>query len=269
MSAHFLAGIYFLWDVTMCLILLALKTHPRYPFILAANRDEFYHRPTAAAAFWEDAPQLLAGRDLVHGGTWLGVTTGGRIAALTNYRDPHAERKAAPSRGELVRKFLSANFSAEDYRERQLAEGAAYNGYNLLWGDPDCLYCYSNKSGQAVRLTPGIHGLSNHLLDTPWPKVVRGREALAQVLKVDEFSPEDLLAVLADRNQAPDELLPDTGVGLELERLLSSIFIASEHYGTRSSTVVLVDSGGRMTFVERSFNGARPTDVTVSFDLRP
>ena len=251
----------------MCLILVAYHAHPRYGLILAANRDEFYDRPTAAAAFWEDAPQLFAGRDLVHGGSWLGITGCGRLAALTNYREPHDARKDAPSRGGLVSGFLKSEAGTERYLERLRAEGPAFNGYNLLLGDPDNLYCYSNKSRQTVRLTPGIHGLSNHLFDSPWPKVTRGREALARVVAAESFSREDLFAILADRTPAPDELLPDTGVGLELERLLSSIFIASERYGTRSSTLVLVDTNRRVSFVERSFNGGAARDTEVSFPI--
>jgi uncharacterized protein with NRDE domain len=249
----------------MCLIVLAYEMHPGYPLVLAANRDEFYHRPTAAASFWEDVPHLFAGRDLVHGGTWLGVTTRGRFAALTNYREPRAVKKHAPSRGELVRGFLKSEVGAEEYLERLRGEAAAYNGYNLLLGEPGALYWYSNKSGQTERLAPGIHGLSNHLLDTPWPKVVRGKGVLAEMVRGDNFSREDLFTLLADRTPAPDEQLPDTGVGLEMERLLSSIFIAGERYGTRSSTILLIDSERRVTLVERSFNAGSAQDAEVSF----
>jgi uncharacterized protein with NRDE domain len=251
----------------MCLILIACQVHPRYPLILAANRDEFYQRPTAAAAFWPDAPQILAGRDLVRQGTWLGITRSGRFAALTNYRDPHAARRNAPSRGELVSEFLRSEIRAEDYLERLRAETPAYNGYNLLFGNQDGLYCYSNKSGEAVRLAPGFHGLSNHLLDTPWPKVVRGKETLAKVVGNSDFFREDLFAILADRTPAADELLPDTGVGLARERMLSSIFITSERYGTRSSTVLLIDANRQVSFSERSFNGGGVTEVEVGFAI--
>jgi uncharacterized protein with NRDE domain len=250
----------------MCTLLLAYEAHPRYRLILAANRDEFYHRPTAAAAYWEDAAQLFAGRDLVHGGTWLGITTTGRIAALTNYREPHAARKDGPSRGKLVSEFLKEETTAVGYVERLRGKGVPYSGYNLLLGGPDRLYCYSNKSDEIVRIAPGIHGLSNHLLDTPWPKVVRGKESLARVLAAGDFSTEDLFDVLADRTKAPDEELPDTGVGLERERLLSSIYITGERYGTRSSTILLVDLERQATFVERSFDGSGARDTKVSLD---
>lgn len=252
---------------SMCLVLIAYDVHPRYRLILAANRDEFYDRPTAAAACWEDAPHLIAGRDLVHGGTWLGISRAGRFAALTNYREPHVASKDAPSRGKLVSDFLSSETTAEEYLERLRGEGLAYHGYNLLLGDLDGLYCYSNKSDRAIRLTPGVHGLSNHLLDTPWPKVVRGRESLARVVTSGDFAAEDLFAILADRTQVPDEQLPDTGIGLEKERLLSSIFITTPRYGTRSSTVLLIDSARQATFVERSFNGSEPHDVAICFEI--
>jgi uncharacterized protein with NRDE domain len=252
----------------MCLILMAYEMHPRYRLILAANRDEFYDRPTAAAAYWEDAPDLFAGKDLVHGGTWFGVNRRGRFGALTNYRDPNMARQDAPSRGGLVSGFLQTEAGAGDYLEQLAGDASVYNGFNLLLGDveSECL-CYSNVSGQSVRLTPGIHGLSNHLLDTPWPKVMRGREALAKVVAAPEFSREDLFAILADRTQAPVELLPDTGVGLELERLLSSIFIASPRYGTRSSSLLLVDRERRMSFVERSFGGDAVVDREVCWEV--
>ena len=255
----------------MCLILIAYQVHPRYPLVLAANRDEFYPRPTAGAAFWPDAPHILAGRDLVHQGTWLGMTRGGRFAALTNYRDPHETKRNAPSRGELASGFLRSDTPSGDYLERLRAEAGAYHGYNLLFGELDDLYCYSNKSGEAMKLAPGIHGLSNHLLDTPWPKVVRGKESLAKVVRSTGISREDLFAVLADRTQAVDELLPDTGVGLVWERMLSSIFITSESYGTRSSTVLLIDVNRKVSFVERSFNcgGGREVEVNFEIELLP
>jgi len=251
----------------MCLILIAYRVHPGYPLILAANRDEFYQRPTAGAAFWPDAPQILAGRDLVHHGTWLGITRSGRFAALTNYRDPRAVKRNAPSRGELVSGFLRSEIRSEDYLVRLRADAAVYNGYNLVFGDLDALYCYSNKSGEANKLASGIYGLSNHLLDTPWPKVVRGKEFLTEVVRKDDFTREDLFAILADRTQAIDELLPDTGVGLARERMLSSIFITSQRYGTCSSTVLLIDANRKVSFAERSFKGGGGAEVDFDFEI--
>ena len=250
----------------MCTLLIAHRAHPRYRLILAANRDEFYPRPTATGGFWDDAPQLFAGRDLVHGGTWFGITREGRIAALTNYRDPHDLHKHGASRGNLVSGYLRASDGAEEFVARLRREKVPYGGYNLLMGDKDRLLCYSSKSDQVVGIEPGIHGLSNHLLNTPWPKVVRGKEALARVLAAERFSREDLFAILADNTRPPDDQLPDTGVGLELERILSPIFIRSENYGTRCSTLLLVDCDGKATFVERSFDGEAPRDTEISFD---
>jgi uncharacterized protein with NRDE domain len=251
----------------MCLILMAYQQHPRYPLIIAANRDEFYDRPTERAAFWEESPELFAGRDLLRGGSWLGGTRAGRIAALTNYREPHQPDPRAPSRGELVSNFLKGALTPEQYLARLQVEGPAYHGFNLIFGTPGCLYCYSNRSSHPVRIGPGIHGLSNHLLDTPWPKVVRGKEALAAALREDVLSREALFALLADRHPAPDPLLPDTGIGLEWERLLSPIFIASERYGTRSSSLLLVGSDGVVTLAERTYNCSAPRDVEVSFKI--
>jgi uncharacterized protein with NRDE domain len=239
----------------MCTLLLAIELHPRYRLILAANRDEFYDRPTAPAAFWGDAPAIFGGRDLARGGSWLAVTRSGRIAALTNYREPHPVRHDAPTRGNLVSDFLAGDLPAGDYLQRLRRDSLPYSGYNLIVGDLTGLFYYSNKSDQLKQLPSGLYGLSNHLLDTPWPKVVRGKEGLARLLSSEEVSPEALFGILADSTRAQDEALPDTGVGLERERLLSSIFIKGDVYGTRSSTVLLVDGEGEATFVERNFDG--------------
>jgi uncharacterized protein with NRDE domain len=253
----------------MCTLLLAASAHPRYKLVVAANRDEFYDRPTAKAAFWDDAPDVFAGRDLVHLGTWLGVTRTGRIAALTNFREPQEQRPDAPSRGLLVSDYLKGGDGAESYLEGVRQSGIPYSSYNLLAGGAEGLYWYSNKTDVIAPIDGGIFGVSNHLLDTPWPKVVRGKEALARVLEKDDFSPEELFAILADRTQAPDGELPDTGVALEWERLLSSIFIASENYGTRCSTILLVDRDLQATFIERTFDGGAVRDTQASFDWSP
>ncbi len=253
----------------MCTLLIAYEAHPRYRLVLAANRDEYYQRATAAAHFWEDAPSIFAGRDLVHGGTWLGVTADGRLAALTNYREGQVAAKHGPSRGKLVSDFLAEETAAERFAERARDHGPC-SGYNLIMGDRRGLFYYSNRSEQPIRrVEPGIHGLSNHLLDTPWPKVALGKERLARVLAAEDFAVEELFEILADRVKAPDEQLPDTGVGLELERLLSSIFIESERYGTRSSTVLLMDREGQASLVERTFDGGTSRDVKATFDWSP
>ncbi|MRR36164.1 NRDE family protein [bacterium] len=253
----------------MCLILFALDAHPRYRLVLAANRDEFYDRPTAPAAFRDDAPHILAGRDLQDGGTWCGITTGGRFAAVTNYRDPQAHREGLRSRGKLVADYLRGEMSPDAWLEQLRREGNGYNGFNLVFGDGGGLHYFSNHGGLPSTVAPGIHGLSNHLLDTPWPKVTRGKQALAELLTAGgELAPDDLFAILADRTVAPDHLLPDTGVGMERERLLSPLFITSPAYGTRSSTVILIDRNNTCTFVERSFNGAADHPNTAAYRFR-
>lgn len=253
----------------MCLVLFAYEVHPSYRLIVAANRDEFYERPTAAASFWRDAPGVLAGRDLLHGGTWLGVTRGGRFAAVTNYREPLAKLGGARSRGALVTDFLKGRESPEEYTRGLAAGAGAYNGFNLLAGDGQSLYYFSNRGGAPSRLAPGVYGLSNRLLDTPWPKVVRGKRALAEVVAGgDALAPEAVIEILFDRVRGSDAELPDTGVGVEVERLLSPLFIVGEGYGTRCSTVVLAGREGRLTFVERSFGaGARTGEVRHEFNV--
>jgi uncharacterized protein with NRDE domain len=253
----------------MCLILLAYDAHPRYRLILAANRDEFLSRPAASAEFWEDYPQILAGRDLKEGGSWLGVTRSGRIAAITNFRAPRSERHDAPSRGGLVKGFLAGSMPTDDYLALLSREGAGYNGFNLIFGDMQHLCWFSNHGGEPKSLQPGIHGLSNHIIDTPWPKVCRGKEAVERLIAPGkEIEADALFAILADRTIAPDDLLPDTGVGIELERLLSPPFITAPTYGTRSSTVILIDREGETTFIEKTFNGHPEESKSVTFQFR-
>ncbi|MCC6659029.1 MAG: NRDE family protein [Rhodocyclaceae bacterium] len=236
----------------MCLILLAWQAHPDYPLVVAANRDEFHARRTAAADFWLDAPAVLAGRDLEAGGTWLGVSRGGRFAALTNFRDPGRNKPDAPSRGTLVSRFLAGTQTPQEYLDQIEASAASYNGFNLLFGDRHSLWCFSNCGEGKRRLDPGIYGLSNHLLDTPWPKVARGKSALTVALQAlpDEAA---LFTLLRDDRVAPDEALPRTGISLEWERLLSAAFVRMPGYGTRSSTVLLMDRQARLRFVEQSY----------------
>jgi uncharacterized protein with NRDE domain len=241
----------------MCLILFAHKAHPKYPLILAANRDESYTRPAAAAAFWDDHPDIYGGRDLDRGGTWLGLTRSGKIAAVTNFRNANALRTAPRSRGELVSAYLSGHTDTETYLREVAARGDQYNGFILIAGTLDALYWLSNRGPGAARIPPGVHGLSNHLLNTPWPKIKRSKLALEALLEADEKAlSAGLFQVLADRSEASNHELPDTGVGLLRERELSANFISGERYGTRASTVVLVDAEGDVLFIERSF-GAR------------
>ena len=244
----------------MCLILIAYRRHPRYPLLVAANRDEFHDRPTAPLAFWDDLPQIIAGRDLKEGGTWMGIDRTGRFAAITNYRDPSRASPNAPSRGHLVSNFLRSAEPARVYLDRLAPKARAYNGFNLVLGDAEGLFYYSNcDSGEFRALVPGLYGLSNHLLDTPWPKLERGRRALRQLLdRQPDPTPDELLELLADRTLAPDSDLPRTGVPLEWERWLSPIFIDAPGYGTRSSTALRVDAGGRAWLVETTWaDGSR------------
>jgi uncharacterized protein with NRDE domain len=256
----------------MCLILFAYKFHPRYPFLFAANRDEFYDRPTAPAAFWEEAPDILAGRDLRCGGTWFGVSRKGKIAVLANHREMEKARPDSPSRGFLVRDFLMDDNTADKYLEKLKRTGDIYNGFSLVFGDFRRLYYYSNKTDAGCVISEGIHGQSNHLLDTPWPKVEGGKEALRRILSSGlEPSVEELFALLADKTRAADNLLPDTGVGIENERILSSIFVNGPSYGTRSSTLVMVDRENNLTFIERTYNGNPDHYTTVEhrFKIQP
>lgn len=238
----------------MCLIVLAWQAHPDYPLIVAANRDEFHARATAPARFWPEAPAVLAGRDLAAGGTWMGVTRSGRFAALTNFREP-AAAKGSRSRGLLVSEYLLSSMEPMAYAEQVMADAGLYSGFNLLLGDADRLVVASNRGTPPTVLPPGVYGLSNHLLDSPWPKVERARAALAARLPAPGV--DSLLQLLADDAAAPDEDLPDTGVGLDLERLLSSPFIRSPGYGTRSSTVLLAGRA-RIRCVEQGFGPDGP-----------
>lgn len=255
----------------MCLILLAYRSHPRYHLIVAANRDEFFQRPTAPAAWWREQPDLLAGRDLEAGGTWLGMTRTGRFAALTNYRDPPAHRPNAPSRGALVTGFLAGRAAPAAYLDALQSDAARYNGFNLLVADHSALYGYCNRGGGIQRLPPGVHGISNGLLDEPWSKVTRGRSALhCELGEGAVVDVEPLFALLADRAPAVDDELPATGIGIEWERLLSSRFIAAPGYGTRCSTVLLWGTDDEVRFVERGFDErgevSGTTDITFAID---
>lgn len=264
----------------MCLILAALDAHPDYALIVAANRDEFYTRPTAVAAFWSDSPWVLGGRDLEAQGTWLGIDRRGRFAAVTNYRQGQREPAAPRSRGRLVSDYLTTAIGANGHIERVQREANLYNGFNLIAGSYRELFYYSNRpsaagalnQGQSRALPPGVYGLSNHLLDTAWPKVTSSKSGLTALLAsgARELVP-GLFALLSDRRQAADSMLPRTGVSPEWERLLSAAFIASSDYGTRSSTVVLVGRDGRVVFVERTFGpeGAPGEEVREEFVLTP
>jgi uncharacterized protein with NRDE domain len=253
----------------MCLIFISVNRHPNYKLIVAANRDEFYSRKTAPAAFWKDQPTILGGRDLEAHGTWMAMTKTGRISMVTNYRDPHNINPKAPSRGQLVSDYLAGEMDPHLYLKQVEQEGKAYNGFNLIVGNSNDLFYYSNYSGSPEKIERGIHGLSNHLLDTPWPKVERGKEKWNALLAQPALKPAELFGFLMDEQRAPDEQLPETGIGLDRERALSSMFIKTNGYGTRCSTVILIDHQNRAEFVERVYDLAtfQYEDRTFSFEI--
>lgn len=238
----------------MCLILFSKNAHRNYKLIIAANRDEFYNRKTEKAVFWEEYNYVLAGKDLEGGGTWMGVSKSGRIAMLTNFRDIVNIKQQAPSRGHLVSDFLINNSSGESYISEVASKGPKYNGYNLIVGDANEMYYQSNYGNSYEKIFDGVHGLSNHLLNTPWFKVERGIKKLRDHIQIDRIVPEHLFSVLFDDIKAPKENLPDTGLPIEKEFQISSMFIKSPDYGTRCSTVVLIDNEDNLTFVERTYN---------------
>jgi uncharacterized protein with NRDE domain len=288
----------------MCLIVIAWRVHRDYPLIIAANRDEFFERPTEPAHWWRDAPHLLAGRDTLRGGTWFGITKQGRIAMVTNYREPTSGPRAPESRGALVGDFLKGEAKASDYLRDIAGRRANYDGFNLIAGDREALWFLGKREPGPRELNAGIHGMSNGDLDAPWPKVLKGKVTLKDLMDSFEGSPlpsrerepteirsgatrssppplrgrdreggesitESLFKMLADRAPAPDAELPDTGIGRELERKLSPIFVHLDGYGTRCSTVLTLDRGGRIHFRERSFgsDGRAAGDSTHEFGL--
>ncbi len=238
----------------MCLIFLSIHNHPTYKLIVAANRDEFYERKTLPAHFWEDYPDIVGGRDVEASGTWLAMSKQGKISMVTNYRDPLNINPTAPSRGQLVADYLLNGDKPNEYLTTVEKNGRRYNGFNLVVGSPDELFYYSNYKNAIEKIPAGLHGLSNHLLNTPWPKVQRGMERMKTLLASGDIDPVKIFDVLYDDRTAPDERLPDTGVGLDRERMLSSIFIKSPNYGTRCSTVILIDHRNAVLFSERVYD---------------
>ncbi len=237
----------------MCLITLAYRAHDSFPLVVAANRDESYTRPTRGLHFWEDHPGLLAGRDLEAGGTWMGITRGGRFAAITNYRDTTPAPEPARSRGMLTLEFLAGDDAPADYLQAICEQGVRYAGFNLLVGDRDGIYYLSNIEGVVRSLTPGIHSISNGLLDSGWPKQRCAETRLAAALNgsVDHRALAD---TVSDRRPAADGELPDTGIGIELERALSPQFITMAEYGTRATTTLAVHRDGDVQVREQDFS---------------
>jgi uncharacterized protein with NRDE domain len=250
----------------MCLVLIAWRGNAKYPCVIAANRDELHSRPAATAHWWQSRPPILAGQDLSAGGTWLGTTRSGRFAALTNYRDPEQRRPSTPSRGTLVASILVSGDSIERSLEHLRKVSADYNGFSVLFSDGERLAVYESARGSGRILLPGIYGLSNHLLDTPWPKVQTAKSRLSEALAHLDTT-DAVLALLRDAAPAPDDRLPRTGVSLEWERLLSSAFIRGPDYGTRCSTVLRIDESRRACFDEWTWDAAGEPNGAVSFQF--
>jgi len=254
----------------MCLCLFAINEHDEFPFILIANRDEFRKRPAAKAAFWEDNPNVLAGRDLEGMGTWLGANKFGKIAFLTNYRHPDFFGRKGPTRGSLVSNFLIGDENGESYL-KSIENTEVYNGFNLVVGTSEKLFYYSNVENEIKEIDSGIHGLSNAFLDTSWPKVDDGKSKLKTAIETDMLDSESLFSILHDSSFAKSEELPQTGVGPELEKVLSAKFINTPDYGTVCSTVVKVNRHGYCQLDEKSFdgNGSEIGKVSYQFKLVP
>jgi uncharacterized protein with NRDE domain len=238
----------------MCLLVIGWRVHPQFPLILAGNRDEFHARPAAAADWWRDAEGLLGGRDLQAGGTWLAVHRRGRVGVVTNFREPAADAAGQRSRGELVVDYLTAPETPGRWLEGLASRAEAYGGYNLLITGDGELHYGTNRGDDVPSLPAGIYGLSNHRLDTPWPKVEAVKRRLETLIEREDLAKASLFRILADRSTAADDSLPSTGVPLAWERMLSAAFIVSPQYGTRVTTIVLADQDGRVDFEERRFD---------------
>ena len=252
----------------MSLVLIAYDIHPRYRLIAASNRDEFHHRDTLPAQWWDDAPDVLAGRDLEAGGTWFGIRRDGRFAAITGYRDPKTQREASRSRGLIVSDFLLGESGSIDSLRPLAVRSRDHNPFSVLMDDGQTLGWCSNRVRGARMLSPGIYGLSNHLLNTPWHKVATGKSALESLLSDNSIRARDLLVLLDARGEASDDSLPNTGVGAQCERWLSPRFVVGQTFGTRSSTVLLVSRDGDVEFVERCFDRLGVELATTRFTFK-
>lgn len=264
----------------MCLIIFAHQADPRYSLVVAANRDEFFSRSTKDADFWpEDSSdkRILAGKDLVAGGTWLGLTTSGRFAAVTNIRDPSQQEQKPKSRGELTLRFLGGSETPAEYCQSLSSQFNQYAGYNLLLGDQHEMFYLNNQEAEMHRLEPGVYGLSNGVLDSTWPKVERGRQQLKQLMSSNaDLATDQLISMMANRTKAEDADLPNTGIPIELERRLSSAFIQNpeRQYGTRCSTAIIVTGKNQAQincrFSEQNYDesGSRTSAHYFHFDLK-
>jgi uncharacterized protein with NRDE domain len=249
----------------MCLINFAFQHHPDYPLIVVGNRDEFYARPTLQANWWQDDfPEILAGRDLQEGGTWLGLNKQGKFAALTNYRDLKNISDTAPSRGHIVKRYLSNELPDEEMIRFLKTQGKLYNGFNIVFGNSEALFYYSNVNDTLRQLYPGIYGLSNAFLDTPWPKVQRSKAAFTQLIQ-DKPDAAAMMEIMRNSDTADDADLPETGVPFEWEKKLSAMFITSENYGTRLTTFVSIDKQRNVTFREKGYVPENDTIIQFKY----
>jgi uncharacterized protein with NRDE domain len=252
----------------MCLIVIAWRARADLPLVVAANRDEWRERPAEPARWWPDHPDLLAGRDLQAGGTWMGITRSARFAAVTNFRDPSDRRSTAKSRGALVTEFLLGSDTPARFLAGLSPRSREYNGFNLIVGDRESLLYYGSREDEPRAIEPGIHGLSNHLLDEPWPKVVRGRRRMEEALAGADPA-ATLFDMLSDVAGAPDQELPITGVGIAWERRLAAALITGQGYGTRASTVLAISASGDVAMEERTraADGSVEDAVTHRFTI--
>jgi len=251
----------------MCLILFALQQHEDYPLVVIANRDEYYARPTQAAQWWPDMPDIFAGRDLQAQGTWMGVNKNGRFAAVTNVREPGNASPARLSRGNLTRDYLASNDPAETFLESVESTAGDYAGFNLIVGDSSGLFFYSNRHPGIRCILPGIYGVSNGLFDEAWPKLTLGKLALAASVKTG-LDNDALMRILTDHTTAEDEALPETGVPLDIERMLSSRFIRSDDYGTRACSIVKCNRRGEISFIEHNYDNAGITNNLIAEEIQ-
>ncbi len=252
----------------MCLVMLGWQRSVDYPVIIGANRDERFDRPSSPIGWWEDHSDILAGRDLTAGGTWLGISRNGRFGIITNFRDPKP-MPALRSRGELITRWLSSDISAANFQRQLETDESTYAGYNLLYGDLEGLHYFSNRNTQTGALVPNSYALSNAVLDTPWPKVVGARAHLDTLIASKQLHPAHFMTFLQSQTPAPDRDLPETNLPLEQRRLLSAPFIVGERYGTRCSTVVTIDRHGRVAMHEQHYAplGQRTEQFDIEFQL--
>lgn len=246
----------------MCLIVVAYKYHPEYPLILAGNRDEFHERPTQELHIWNEDPQILAGKDLEAGGTWLGINQNGKFAALTNHRDLSNIKEHTLSRGNIVLDIIRSELSTSDQLSIMTPEFSKYNGFNLIAGTLDDLYFVSNHGDEIQNIKPGLYGISNASLNTPWPKTNSALENFSTALNKDQTDENDIFDLLCNTNRYPESILPKTGLTPEMEIAVSSVFILTKNYGTRSSALLMYDKSGKVKFIEQTYLPA--TTVVVN-----